>query len=49
MQADAVETLVETADTLVDDYDVVDCVPGLTHRGARQPARVSAAATLAFL
>jgi hypothetical protein len=33
-EADVVRSLVEMADTLVDDYDVVDLLTGLTDRGA---------------
>ena len=31
-EADVVRSLVEMADTLVDDYDVVDLLTGLTNR-----------------
>ncbi len=31
-EADVVRSLVEMADTLVDDYDVVDLLTGLTDR-----------------
>jgi hypothetical protein len=34
-EADVVRSLVEMADTLVDDYDVVDLLTGLTDRCRR--------------
>src|SRR6476619_7550847 len=46
-EADVVQSLVELADTLVDDYDVVDLLTGLTDRCVRVLGAAAAGVMLA--